>query len=88
MTYFYSPVSPRLKKVAVSDMIGFDTLKAAKASGRKPDPISLRLTALPGYPVDKPLPGECIGRALPYFRPCRRAPGDASGLCLECQKGE
>lgn len=87
-TYFYSPVSPKLKKVDESDMIGFDTLKEAKASGRKPDPISLRLTSLPGYPSEPPAPGECIGRALPYFRPCRRAPADESGLCLECQRGE
>jgi len=87
-TYFYSPVAVQLRKVPLSDMIGFDTLKEAKASGRKPDPYSLRLTALPGYPLEKPEPGECIGRALPYFRPCRRAPADASGLCLECQRGE
>lgn len=87
-TYFYSPVSVHLRKVPLSDMIGFDTLKEAKASGRKPDPYSLRLTAPPGYPLEKPEPGECIGRALPYFRPCRRAPADASGLCLECQRGE
>jgi hypothetical protein len=87
-TYFYSPVSVKLKKVKASDMIGFNTLAEAKASGRKPDPYSLRLTALPGYPLEKPEPGECIGRALPFYRPCRRAPADASGLCLECQRGE
>ena len=87
-TFFYSPVSVHLKKAQLSDMIGFNTLKEAKASGRKPDPYSLRLTALPGYPVEKPEPGECIGRALPYYRPCRRAPADESGLCLECQRGE
>jgi endonuclease YncB( thermonuclease family) len=84
-TYFYSPVAPKLKGVPASDMIGFETLDAARASGRKADPMSLRLNAPPGFPPCPPEPGECIGRAAPYFRPCRRAPADASGLCLECQ---
>jgi len=87
-TYFYSPVAPKLKGVPASDMIGFETLAAAKTSGRRPDPFSLRLEAPPGYPPCPPEPGECAGRALPYFRPCRRAPADASGLCLECQGGK
>lgn len=87
-TYFYSPVAPRLKDADTDDMLGFETVEEAKATGRKPDPVSLRLAVIPGYPADPPEPGECIGRALPFFRPCRRAPADTSGLCLECQRGE
>jgi hypothetical protein len=86
--YFYSPVAPKLKNVRDSDMVGFSTLAEAKASNREPDPYSLRLTPPPGAPAQPPGPGECIGRAPPFFRPCFRAPADASGLCLECQGRE
>jgi hypothetical protein len=86
--FFYTPVAPQLKKVKVDDMIAFKTVAKAKASGRKPDPISMRLTALPGYPLELPEKGECIGRALPFYRPCRRDAKGPSGLCIYCAKGE
>ena len=69
-------------------MIGFATLDEAKASGRQACVECLRLNAPPGAPPCLPQAGECIGRCPPYFRPCMRAPADASGLCLMCQGKE
>ncbi|MGH7143717.1 MAG: thermonuclease family protein [Planctomycetota bacterium] len=84
-TYFYSPTAAGLKDAAISDMIGFKSLAEAKATGRLPDPVSLRLTPpTDGSPYDPPKAGECIGRAPPYGRPCYRAPVDDCGLCAVC----
>lgn len=88
--YFYSPTAQRLAKVDASDMVGFATVAEAKASGRKPDVGSLRLTPAEGQGdlFQAPKDGECIGRSPPFFRPCFRAPADESGLCTVCQGRE
>jgi endonuclease YncB( thermonuclease family) len=61
------------------------TPKQAEAEGLKPCTLCLRLA---GGDVPLPEKGECIGRAPPHRRPCRRAPADESGLCLHCQGKE
>jgi hypothetical protein len=63
----------------------FPTVTAARAAGLKPCHHCLRLA---GGEVPLPEQGECIGRAPPHRRPCRRAPADESGLCLYCQGKE
>lgn len=64
----------------------FKTAGAPKAAGLAPCTLCLRLS---GGEVPLPSPGECIGRAPPHRRPCRRAPSGESGLCLRCLgKGE
>jgi hypothetical protein len=82
--FFYSPVSKKCSGLKAGQFILFKTLEEAKASGRKPDPGSLRIDnpVVPG-PIDK----ECIGRGLPYLRPCRRDSEDPSGLCEPCLNG-
>jgi endonuclease YncB( thermonuclease family) len=59
----------------------FATPKAAAAANVKPCTYCLRLA---GGNVPLPEKGECIGRAPPRRRPCRRAPSGPSGLCLHC----
>jgi hypothetical protein len=81
---FYSPVSKKLANLPKEKFIIFSSLKKARASGRRPDPGSLRIDnpIVPG-----PEQGECIGRGLPYLRPCRRDAGHATGLCEPCLNG-
>lgn len=59
----------------------FTTADAARAGGLRPCNLCLRLR---GGMIPLPERGECAGRAPPHRRPCRRAPADASGLCLLC----
>lgn len=80
---FYSPVSKRLRRLK-DGIVKFDTLEAARASGFKPDPGSLRIDN-PVLPA--PTGKECIGRALPYLRPCRRETEHPTGLCEPCLNG-
>ena len=62
------------------------TVGEARAAGLGPCTRCLRLS---GGPIPLPQKGECVGRAPPHRRPCRRAPADDSGLCSYCQgKGE
>jgi hypothetical protein len=81
---FYSPVSKKLSNLTEDKYIIFATLKEARASGRRPDPGSLRIEnpVVPG-----PEDGECIGRGLPYLRPCRRDASHETGLCGPCLNG-
>lgn len=82
--YFYSPISKELAKFDSKDLIAYKNVKNAKAAGKKPDPRTLRI----GNPVMPPPKGkECIGRALPYLRPCRRETEDPTGLCEPCLNG-
>lgn len=81
---FYSPVSKKLQQLTSKQFIIFSSLKEARASGRRPDPGSLRID---NPVVPSPEPGECIGRALPYLRPCRRDAGHETGLCTPCLNG-
>jgi|SaaInlStandDraft_1057018.scaffolds.fasta_scaffold09868_4 hypothetical protein len=80
---FYSPVSKRLRRID-KGVVKFETLKDAKASGYKADPGSLRIDN-PVLPA--PTGKECIGRALPYLRPCRRETELPTGLCEPCLNG-
>jgi len=67
------------------DVVTVRTPKEAMQAGLKPCKKCLRLA---GGEVPLPEKGECIGRAPPHRRPCRRAPADESGLCLYCQGKE
>ena len=79
--FFYSPVSKKLANIDESKLIKFSSIKAAKKSGRRPDPGSLRIE----NPVVPPPEGkECIGRRLPYLRPCRIDADHPTGLCENC----
>ena len=80
---FYSPVSKRLRRLK-DGVVKFDSLKMARASGFKADPGSLRIDN-PVLPA--PTGKECIGRALPYLRPCRRETEHSTGLCEPCLNG-
>jgi hypothetical protein len=81
---FYSPVSKKLSNLTEDRYVIFASLKEARASGRRPDPGSLRIEnpVVPG-----PEDGECIGRGLPYLRPCRRDAAHETGLCDPCLNG-
>lgn len=82
--FFYSPVSKKMAGLKPGQFVVFMSLEEAKASGRKPDPSTLRIdNPVVPAPVDK----ECIGRSLPYFRPCRRDSAGPSGLCEPCLNG-
>jgi hypothetical protein len=61
--------------------VSFRTVAAATAAGLAPCTHCLRLS---GGMVPLPEKGECIGRAPPGRRPCRRSPADESGLCSYC----
>jgi endonuclease YncB( thermonuclease family) len=67
------------------DVVTVQTPKEAESAGVRPCKKCLRLA---GGEVPLPEKGECIGRAPPHRRPCRRAPADESGLCLYCQGKE
>ncbi|MCX7805307.1 MAG: thermonuclease family protein [Planctomycetota bacterium] len=82
---FHSPCCPRIKNARREDLAGFQAPGEAQAAGRLACFECLRLRTPPGAPPCPPQEGECIGRCPPYFRPCMRAPADASGLCSECQ---
>ncbi len=82
---FHSPCCPRIKNARREDLVGFHAPGEAQAAGRTACFECLRLRTPPGAPPCPPREGECIGRSPPYFRPCMRAPADASGLCSECQ---
>jgi len=79
--FFYSPVSKKILAANASEVVKFSSLLEAKKSGRRPDPGSLRIEnpVVPGPEGD-----ECIGRSLPYLRPCRRSTDHPTGLCLPC----
>ena len=81
---FYSPVSKKLANLTADKYVVFASLKEARGSGRWPDPGSLRIEnpVVPG-----PEEGECIGRGLPYLRPCRRDAAHETGLCEPCLNG-
>jgi hypothetical protein len=81
---FHAPNCDRLPDDGAG-CASFSTVKAATAAGLSPCTRCLRLS---GGMVPLPLPGECIGRAPPGRRPCRRPPADASGLCSYCQGKE
>ncbi len=82
---FHAPNCERILDHA-AECTGFRTAGEAKAAGLAPCDRCLRLS---GGPIPLPQKGECIGRAPPHRRPCRRAPADDSGLCSHCQgKGE
>lgn len=78
---FYSPVSKAVAQARLDELVLFKSLKEARESGRKPDPGSLRID---NPVVPAPAVGECIGRALPFFRPCRRPATQPTGLCEAC----
>lgn len=83
--FFYSPVSKKLAKVDGTSLVKYSSLTEAKKSGRRPDPGSLRIQ----NPVVPPPEGkECIGRRLPYLRPCRRDADHPTGLCEFCLDGK
>jgi hypothetical protein len=83
--FFYSPVSKKLAKADGASVVKFSSLRDAKKSGRRPDPGSLRIQ----NPVVPPPEGkECIGRRLPYLRPCRRDADHPTGLCEFCLDGK
>ncbi len=83
--FYYSPVAKKVTDAPLADIILFDSLQEAQDSGRKPDPGSLRIDN-PAVPA--PEGDECIGRGLPYFRPCRRpAEKHPTGLCEPCRNG-
>lgn len=82
--YFYSPVSKKLAKLGADQVLAFSSVKEAKAAKFRADPGSLRIDnpVVPG-----PTGSECIGRALPYLRPCRRDASHSTGLCDPCLNG-
>jgi len=81
---FHAPNCERLMDRA-AECTSYRTVKEAEDAGLAPCTACLRLSGM----IPKPLKGECIGRAPPQRRPCRRAPADDSGLCAYCQgKGE
>ena len=83
--FFYSPVSKKLAKADGATLVKYSSLAEAKKSGRRPDPGSLRIQ----NPVVPPPEGkECIGRRLPYLRPCRRDADHPTGLCEFCLDGK
>lgn len=82
--YFYSPVSKKLPKFKNTNLIRFNSLKEALSSGRKADMGSLRIN---NPVVPKPVGKECIGRSLPYMRPCRRETTHPTRLCEPCLNG-
>lgn len=82
--FFYSPVAKVLADVQEENVVRFDSLADALASGRKPDPSSLRID----NPVVPAAVGdECCGRGLPFFRPCRRPTDHPTKLCKPCLNG-
>ena len=83
--YFYSPISKKISKAKGSELVVYSTVADAKKAGKKPDPRSLRIDN-PVMP--KPKGKECIGRALPYLRPCRRETDHSTGLCKPCLNGK
>ncbi|MBF0196902.1 MAG: hypothetical protein HQL32_04300 [Planctomycetes bacterium] len=83
--YFYSPVSKKIQKAKMPELIAYQTLVKAKKSGRRPDLASLRIN---NPVVPAPRGKECIGRALPFMRPCRRETTHPTGLCQPCLNGK
>lgn len=83
--FFYSPVSKKIRNTSASKLEKYSSLTAAKRSGRRPDPGSLRIN---NPVVPRPEGDECIGRRLPYLRPCRRSADHPTGLCDTCLKAE
>lgn len=81
---FYSPISKKIARASEDDVISFSTVAEAKADGRKPDPASLRIDS-PILPA--PTGKECIGRSLPFLRPCRIETDHPTGLCEPCLNG-
>lgn len=83
---FHAPNCERILKKKASDLKSFDTVAAAKRAGLAACTRCLRLD---NKLIPAPGPDECIGRAPPGRRPCRRAPANKSGLCSHCLgKGE
>lgn len=83
---FHAPNCEKVLAVPRDELSSHDTVDVARAAGLTPCEACLRLS---GGRMPAPAEGECIGRAPPFRRPCRRAPADPSGLCLHCQgKGE
>ncbi|MBF0244440.1 MAG: hypothetical protein HQL31_04125 [Planctomycetes bacterium] len=81
---FYSPVALTLEKADPANVVRYASLKDAKDAGLKPDPSSLRLESAILSP---PKGDECIGRCLPFFRPCLRPSNHPTGLCEACLNG-
>ncbi|MHC5058909.1 MAG: thermonuclease family protein [Planctomycetota bacterium] len=79
---FHAPNCEKVLDKPAGELASHDTVETAKAAGLAPCDACLRLS---GGRMPLPSKGECIGRSPPYRRPCRRAPADASGLCLYCQ---
>lgn len=78
---FHASNCKKILSKKASSVKSFATVEEAKAASFEPCILCLRLG---GGAIPLPEEGECIGRAPPGRRPCRRAPADESGLCSYC----